>query len=134
MKITTPTAEVGELRLVDQTDEGARLEVSVSLQNPNPFPLPLAINDYRVSVAGKTFFFREHVRRTLPAQGRQTLELAAALTTGEADLTGATYHVRGWVEYRRPGQLRRIMHDSGVPLPVVNYYTAGRLGQTSADQ
>ena len=127
--IDSPTIEVGEVRLVDQTAEGARVQLTVVLVNPNPTALPLVTNAYRVTVAGKTFAFTESVRRTLPAQGRQTLTLSAAFATGNADMAGAAYRVTGSVEYHPPGQLRRIMYDSGVPRPTVGYATSGKLGQ-----
>lgn len=127
--IEPPTLKVGKVHVVDHTPEGVRVQLTVVLGNPNPVAIPLVTNSYRVTVAGKTFAFVDAVKRTLPARGHQRLTLSAALATGSTDMSGAVCRVTGAVEYRPPGQLRRILTDSGMSLPNVVYSTSGKLGR-----
>ncbi len=129
--IEPPTLKVGKVHVVDHTPEGVRVQLTVVLGNPNPVAIPLVTNSYRVTVAGKTFAFVDAVKRTLPARGHQRVTLSAALATGSTDMSGVACRVTGVVEYRPPGQLRRILTDSGMSLPNVVYSTSGKLGRVS---
>ena len=95
------------------------MRVTVELQNPNNVPLPLRRAQYTVEVAGaEPFSFRDQPARTLPASGRQTVELAAVFP---GDATGATCHVSGWITYEPPGEIRKLLTESGIPLPNADF-------------
>src|SRR5690606_9629360 len=104
-----PVATIDSVAVADRTDEGARIEATVLLQNPNPQEhLPLVRAEYEVSVAGKTYAYRDVPMRTLPAaknSGHQQVVLIAAVPTGGRDLTGAAYSVTGRIFYEPPGEV-----------------------------
>ena len=126
-KITPPAARVGAVKLLNQTHEGAVVMVSVELENPNRTALPLLNNRYTLTVGGLSFNYTDQPLRTLPSKGVQTLDLKAALSTGGRDLRGAAFRVTGRVDYEPPSQIRRLLTESGVPLPNVAYAGYGVL-------
>lgn len=127
LSLMTPEAQVTEVRVLERTERAVRMELLVELTNPNAVDLPLREVDYRVSVpkAGSFHFVMPPVA-TLPAEGRQTLRLPAVLEvpTGQEQ----TFRVSGTVSYEPPGELRRIMTDSGMPLPLSRFSAEGPLG------
>lgn len=138
--IAEPRANVIEVSLVDQTAQGARVEVVIELLNPNAAPLPLLKADYSVRVAGvEPFVSSAQPNRTLPGRtaargpdpaptpGRQLLRLAAAFATQGQELRGASFQVSGTVTYEPPGEIRKMLTDSGVPLPAVPFTASGVL-------
>ena len=128
-KVKPPKVRVTNVRLAEQSDEGSVVLATLELENPNKVPLPLPRNKYKVTVAGKTFEFNDKPQRTLPASGVQTIEMPASFTTAGRDLAGASYEVSGAVRYNPPGQFRRLLTESGIPLPDVSYSQRGRLEQ-----
>jgi len=123
-----PQLQVQAMKIAQQTEEGARIEITLLLQNPNDKALPLTYTDYRVEVPGVgVFAFGDETNRTLPAGGTQTVVLPAALATRGRELHGIPCVVSGSVSYDPPGQLRKILTESGVPLPSVNFTSTGPL-------
>ncbi len=126
--IKNPTAKVTAVELAEQSAQGAVVRVTVQIENTNGVALPIITNQYTFVVAGmKPFVFLDKPKRTLPGRRMQTLELVAAFDTGGKDVTGAAYRVSGKLEYQPPGQIRRIMTDSGIPLPSVSYAASGKI-------
>ncbi len=125
--IKAPQARVEAVRLVEQTEQGARVEVTLALTNPNDKALPLNRTEYSVKLSeGGSYRFSDESNRTLPAKGTQTILLPAAFAT-DGNINGAAYEVRGDVSYTPPGQLRRSLTESGLPLPTVNFSQKGKL-------
>ena len=124
----TPTATVRNVSLVKQTDQGAKIEAVVLLSNPNATPLPLVEYRYSLKVdGGGSFEGADQVHRTLPASARQAVHLPAAFATEGMDLRGASYTIDGSISYRPPGQLRKLMTESKIPLPCVHFQANGQL-------
>ncbi len=129
-RMSQPTARVRTVDIVEQTEEGARLEFTIELSNPNEVALPLLVTDYEVSIeGGSRFSFVDTVNRTIPARGTQSIRVAAAVPTRGRDLTGAAYSVNGLVRYLLPGELPNLAVESGIPPPAVGFTLAGKLGQ-----
>lgn len=126
--IQPPEAEVTGVHVLEQTEEGARVRVQVKLTNPNDVPLPVVASDYHMTLAeAGSFKFVDRPGRTLPAESSGSVELMAAFETGGADVSGRSYRVTGWLFYEPPGQLRRLLTESSIPLPRVRVDTAGHL-------
>ncbi len=124
-----PTAEVTRVAVTDQTDAGARVEVTVRLNNPNDVALPVKDVDYRITVDGAgAFDLTDHPAATLPPNGTQTLVLPAAFRNGQHNWAGRGFRARGTVSYQPPGQLRELLSQYDVPLPTVLFDATGRLG------
>lgn len=121
----TPRASVVGVKQIKQTDQGTRIEVTVALENPNDVPLPLVRSDYTVELGGRSYTGRDVPARTLPANGKQQVVLPAVVTAGEGGGTG--YVVRGSVTYEPPGEIRKLLTDSHIPLPSVSFEQAGQL-------
>ncbi len=125
--IKAPQARVESVRLTEQSDKGARVEVALIMTNPNDKALALKRTDYSVRLSqGGVFRFKDESNRTLPANGEQTILLPAAFAT-DGNINAAQYEVRGDVSYEPPGQLRRSLTESGIPLPSVSFSKSGSL-------
>ncbi|MEX0774405.1 MAG: hypothetical protein WD042_01700 [Phycisphaeraceae bacterium] len=126
--VSAPLVKIDAVRLVEQTEQGARVEVDLLLENPNDVAIPLKYTSYSVRVApGGTYRYGDESNRTLPAKGTQMLTLPAAFATGGASLSGARFKVDGDMTYEPPGVLRKALTDSGIPLPSVGFSRAGQL-------
>lgn len=135
--IRDPQVQVRSLRTIQQTDQGARLELTLDVTNPNAQAIPLVYSSYDVQVDGATGFrFADVCNRTLPGQGRQVVVLAAAVAHDGQSLDGAAYRVSGWMSYEPPNKWRRLLTESGIPLPTVDFSQSGTLEQadTSSDR
>ncbi len=120
--ISRPVVQVQAVQLAGESNEGARIQVTLLLKNPNQVALPLVSTNYRVEVPGVGgFAFGDDSNRTLPAGGTQTLVLPAAIATHGQNLKGAACQVSGSVSYNPPGMLRRLLTESGVPEPTTPF-------------
>jgi len=124
-KVVEPEARVVGATLVEQTADGAAFEVQVELINPNDFALPVTIASYRVEVDGRRYSFTGKAGASMPPTGVQTLTLRGAVPTEGGDLSGASYEVSGHVVYVKPGELRRVLVESGLPEPRLAFAGSG---------
>lgn len=122
----SPLVEVVAVRVAERTSEGARLEVHVRLDNPNAEILPLMAASYRVSVDGVSAASASNKpNRTLPASGSQMLILPIALATDAGIASGTPVRTSGSITYNPPGEIRMLMTESKVPLPVATFSYEG---------
>lgn len=126
-KVVEPEARVVGATLVEQTAEGAAFEVRVELTNPNDFALPVTITSYRVEVGGRSYSFTGKAGASMPPTGVQTLTLRGAVPTEGEDLSGAAYEVSGHVIYEKPGEVRRVLVESGIPEPRLAFAGSGTI-------
>ena len=126
----SPHGEVLDAAMVEETPDGSRIEFVVELENPRDEHYPLVEARYAVEVAGAgTFRFTEYPTQALPGKGTQRLLLAGALPA--TDLAGRQWRVSGAVSYKPGGELRQVLTDSGIPLPVVHFDGKGTLETAS---
>lgn len=123
-RVDPPVVTVTDARVVEQTAEGARIDFTLELSNPNAVALPLIASRYQVSASGSAVSLSHPPNRTLPAGGRQTLILSAALP---GSLRGAEYNFSGSITYKPPGEIRQLLTESYVPLPSVGFTHQGTL-------
>lgn len=123
---SVPSADVLDVRVIDQTEQGGRVIMEVDVINPNDFPLPMPTADYTVTVEGVgTFTFDGVIPLVvMPVQGTQTLELPAAYSTTEP-LAGKPFTASGTIYYDPPGEFRAFLKESGFPLPDVEFSREG---------
>lgn len=123
-----PSAKVIHVGIPQQTDQGALVEVAVELHNPNAVPLPLVASQYTVAVDRiEPFMLDDEVHLTLPASGRQTVRLVAAFASDGENVKGRSCTVSGTITYRPPGQFRKVLTESYIPLPSVAFLGRGVL-------
>jgi len=125
-KVDTPPATVASVRVAQQTGEGVRLEVVVELTNPNDVALPLKSSSFSVRVGGAAASMSTRPNRTLPARGMQTVVLPIALATGES-VSGAQVSVTGTITYEPPGEIRKLLTESKIPLPTTSFSYQGQI-------
>ena len=120
-----PSVRVTDARAVEVSDEGARLEVTLELDNPNAVPLPLPEASYRVAVDGVgSYAFEALPVRVIPPNGTQTVVLPAAIAFPAGSgggVAGRRWRIRGDMTYRPENGVRRFLTESGVPLPFVAF-------------
>ena len=135
-QVVAPSAQVLGVTLVDQTPHGARMDIIVGLANPNFIALPLVDTDYAITIDGVgSYWFTDHPHRTLPAGlesgggrlGLQKLRLPVAIDYEGGSLIGAAYRVHGAVVYEPPGEIRKLLTESNVPLPEVEFFGVGQI-------
>ena len=121
------TIKTVEVKLVEQSDEAARFDVTITIANPNTTPLPLGVAtvDLEVQDHGKAST-RYLLHRTVPANAEQTATVPVVIVTKTPVSAGTQYGSRGTVSYQPPGEFRKIMTDSKVPLPTVTFNTTGQ--------
>jgi len=124
-----PAARFGALDIDQQTGEGARVLLTVEVDNPNDFDLELTEATYKINVEGVAAFSFDGVvpDKALPPEGTQQITFPAALGAGGRPLQGRSYNVSGSLTYEPPGELRAILTESGFPLPSVPFSGSGRL-------
>ncbi len=122
-----PTAKVGGATVTASTEEGGRVEVNVTLTNPNDAELQLTRVQYTIAVDGVgRFRFDDVPERTLNINGEQVVILAAAFAASEP-LRGKRYTVSGDIWYDYAADFRRLLNETGYPLPNVSFAGEGRI-------
>jgi len=132
VNVDDPSVRVGVLTVTEQTGQGVAFEVPVALANPNEVTLPLRQADYTITIDGVgDYDFKGQALAAVPDGGAQVLMLRGALPVGApgaADgLAGRAYRVRGRLEYRKPGELQRVLRQTGFPPPRVRFEGEGKV-------
>ena len=118
----TPVATVQWIQVTQHTEEGARLEVGLTVSNPNDVPLPVRSVSYtiRVEDVGR-FRFEDHPPVTLAPMDERTIVLAGAFVNGWRVQPGQSIRATGQVRYQRPGQWPRLLAEYGFPYPSAGF-------------
>jgi len=128
-RVSKPQVQVDAVKVVDQTDQGARIEIAVTLTNTAKVALPLVDASYTVSIDGqKPVTFSNRPNRTVPVGGTQIVMLPLVVAvSGDGPLAGRSVAVAGSIVYEPPGEIRQLMTDSNVPLPSASFRYRGEL-------
>ena len=126
-KVQQPTATVTGARVTEWTSEGASVEVLVEVVNPNDFPMPVILETYRLVVDGEAFVFSGRPGASMPPNDSQVFTLTGAVPTNGQNMRGAGYRIAGHFLYEKPGEVRRVLVDSGVPEPRIHFSSEGVL-------
>ncbi|WP_432799964.1 hypothetical protein [Poriferisphaera sp. WC338] len=132
--VKTPTATVKDITVTEKNSTGARILLTVELQNPNDVALPLPHAYYRVSLQdASSFEFKSVPALTLPAKGSQTLTLPAAFAIKpDQPLEGRHYNVVGSIFYHPPGEFRMILDQYHIPLPSADFSASGNINSAAS--
>lgn len=124
-----PGFEVTAADLVERTDEGVKLEFTLTGANRDEEPLPLRHVDYTLQIEGDTVFSgRRAAERTLPAGDRQQIVLPATVPLEAlAGLSSPRYVLSGQIEYSKPGALADTLFDAKLVRPKVSFSDRGSL-------
>ena len=124
--IHQPDIKLESVKVTQTSPEGSRVECTVILENPNEVPLPLVYASYQIMVDGLSFELADKTNRTLPAKGSQTVVLPAAFAS-TSDLHAKAFTFNTTVRYQPPGQFRKLLTESGIPLPSTSLSSQGQL-------
>jgi len=125
--ILRPTAQVRSVAIDQSTDQGATVRIHVELTNTNDVSLPVSEAPYRLAVGEHVFEFTAVPPVTMPAGGSQMFSLTAAFPASGESLRGREYDLSGRGVYEPPGEIRKILTDSNIPLPSVGFSDRGVL-------
>ncbi|MEM6751170.1 MAG: hypothetical protein AAF612_11945 [Planctomycetota bacterium] len=129
--LAPPEAEVVAVTPVERTPEADRVLVTLRITNSEGVELPLREAAYTVrGPDGASRSTRAQVFATAPAEGEQWVRLPISVARDEALAMDPdpVYRVSGSITYEPPGEFRRILTDSAVPLPAVLFAGTGREG------
>ena len=142
--LTAPTATVSRVTVASQTPHGVRVEIDVELTNPNTVPLPLVDAHYRLTIRDVgSFAFNDRVFRTIPAStsddpdavGRQIITLPVAFELPDPSTAHGighwAYDAKGKISYEPPGEIRKLLTESNLPLPTTSFRAAGQVQPTA---
>ncbi|MEM1446304.1 MAG: hypothetical protein AAGF84_09630 [Planctomycetota bacterium] len=131
--VTPPTAEVIGVSVVDASDRGTALEAAVRLSNANNVELPIESVRVRMSgPSGQSFTSDAPATVSMPPNGSQVLRVRGVLTgrsVGAGDLVGEQVAVSVSVRWIPPGEVRAILTESQIPLPVAVARQSAGVGQ-----
>jgi LEA14-like dessication related protein len=121
------TVQKVEVKLVEQSAEAAKFDVILTLANPNTTPLPLVKADLSLNVTGHGSGSTEYLlHRTVPANGTQIVTVPVLIVTTQQVTAGTAYATKGTATYEPPGEIRKLMTDSNVPLPAATFDAQGQ--------
>lgn len=122
------TVDGGTVKLVKQSPEAAQFEVTLTVTNPNDTPLPLTQSSLSLNIDGigsATTSYLLH--RTAPANLSQTITVPVVIVTTQQVSAGVSYATKGTVTYQPPGEIRKLLTDSNVPLPSAAFDLQGQM-------
>jgi len=125
----TPDLRIVSAKIVERTDAGAVIDVTIEGANRTAKDMKLRSIRYRMSLDGKRVFEGERTpQATFPALGVQSFSVPiatsiTALPTGE----NAAYTFGATLMYLVPGPLAEAMYDLNVRKPTVKMTATGHL-------
>ena len=131
--VDAPVAEVVSAKITQQTADGVRVEVTVLLSQNNKVPLPLTMSEADFTIGNTaTRSITDKPHRTIPVgggqgTGKQVVVIPIAYPISAGIVPGSEYNVTGSITYEPPGEFRRILTESGFPLPTADFSRVGRL-------
>ncbi len=119
--VAAPDTRVVSARLAEETEEGARILVVIELSHKNSVALPLTDAHYDGYIKDVGDYSGEdNPNRTLPIASTQTITLPFVYKTDEP-VSGREISVSGSITYEPPGEIRKLLTESGVPLPSTGF-------------
>ena len=122
-----PTIEVTRATLVEQTTDGALINLTLRAENPNNRTIPLREVRYTVSAApsdGPTTALFSGIRSaeaTVRQYGTQTFTLPAAMPSDLLPSAGTPIRISGEITYYAPGTLASTLFELNVVRPTTAF-------------
>lgn len=124
----SPSLAVRDVRVAEQSEDGAVLAFTLDATNPNQVGLPLVRVRYDVSLDGRQVFSGvRSPEATLRRRGTQQIVIPAAipLDGGRLPEGPVRYRIDGRLQYITPGEFGQILFDLGVARPSVAFSDEG---------
>jgi len=142
VKSSPPLVQVLSVNVVEQTKQGARLDVRIGVENPSLVALPLIRAQYTVTIeAAGTFTLTDQLNRTVPAGvenggspvGRQIVNLPVAITLSSDWPVSGSYIVQGELFYHRGRSFFSLLPESEFDLQGVIFEGSGQIEHASVE-
>ncbi|MBC7835391.1 MAG: LEA type 2 family protein [Phycisphaerales bacterium] len=135
---SSPRFSVASAEVVERTETGVVVLLTIDATNENDVPLPLREIEYEMDVGGRRVFSGvRSPEATLRSNGVQqfTIPAAIAIEPGRGLPTGVgEFRLSGSVTYLTPGALAETLFDAGVRQPEASFSDTGTVdwdgGQT----
>jgi hypothetical protein len=129
-----PNISVGDIALMDATDEALALSFVMDLENPNTAAVPLREFRYTLAIDGKEVYAGRHNGGvTLSAVDSRQVSLPAIVPYRAMGWTPQTmpasvdYTITGQLQYYAPKRLTQVLFDTGIRRPKVPFSSRGTL-------
>jgi LEA14-like dessication related protein len=129
-----PNISVGDVALIDATDEALALSFVMDLDNPNTAAVPLREFRYTLAIDGKEVYAgRRHGGVTLSAVDSRQVSLPAIVPYQALGWTSQTlpasidYTITGQLQYYAPRRLTQVLFDTGTRRPKIPFSSRGTL-------
>lgn len=124
---SAPELTVTRVQVKERSPQATVLAITIDAENVNDVSLPLRGLEYEVVLDGKMVFSgRRSPESTLRRFGTQQIVVPAVVRADQMPAGGATaYTVRGTLRYTTPGELARILFDTGVERPSTDFESRG---------
>lgn len=121
-----PRITLAQASVTDRSPEALVIDFTLDAENTNDDPLPLATVDYTVRIDGRIVFRgTRSAQATLRRRGTQQIILPAAIRAEHAHADPARYRLTGVLRYVTPGEIARLLFDSGLRRPSVTFEAEG---------
>jgi hypothetical protein len=129
-----PYVSVGDVALIDATDEALALSFVMDLANPNTAAVPLHEFRYTLAIDGKQVYAgRRSGGVTLSAMDDRQVSLPAIVPYQALGWTPQTlpasvdYTITGQLQYFAPKRISQVLLDTGIRRPKVPFSSRGTI-------
>ena len=130
----SPTISLAQVALTESSDEALSLAFVLELKNPRNEALVLYEFTYSLAIDGRPVYQgRRAAEATLSASGTRQLTIPAVVPFARLGWTPAaragkvTYALTGTVQYNSPGDLARLLFETGVRRPKISFAHRGQV-------
>ncbi|MCZ6492903.1 MAG: LEA type 2 family protein [Phycisphaerales bacterium] len=130
----SPTISLAQVAVTESSDEALSLAFVLELKNPRNEALDLYEFTYSLAIDGRPVYQgRRAAEATLSAAGTRQLTIPAVVPFARLGWTPAeragqvTYALTGTVLYSTPGDLARLLFETGVRRPKISFAHRGQV-------
>lgn len=128
---TPPSVRVARVEVGERTADASVLRITLDAENRNDTELPLEELRYAVRLDGREVFRATRApEASLRRLGTQRLTIPAVVPTQFMPTTDARFEITGELQYRRPGEISRILYDNRLWRPTAPFSDQGVISLT----
>lgn len=130
---TPPAVRVMRVDVGERTADASVLRITLDAENRNDTELPLEELRYAVRLDGREVFRATRApEASLRRLGTQKLTIPAVVPSALMPTTDARFEITGELQYRRPGEISRILYDNRLWRPSATFADQGVINLTPA--
>ncbi len=139
--VRDPSMIVNNASIIERTDEALSVQFTMNLNNPNDQPLELLTFDYDLEIDGEHVYSGlRAAQATLAARGSREIHIPAVISYEAAEWRSdqlpqqTRYEISGTLRYMTPGEIARILYETGVRKPCAGFESEGEILLNAAPQ